>query len=132
MTDLLSLDRFRTLADAYGGVIARWPEQYRAAAMRVASTPEGSDILAQASSLDNMLDGWRPPAAAAALADHILLGAPVPTPAFALRARLWWSGIGMAAALAGAAAGAVAVAVLAPIEASPDSATAFGDMPQGS
>ncbi|WP_239025960.1 hypothetical protein [Sphingomonas paeninsulae] len=37
-------------------------------------------------------------------------------------------GIGIAAALAGAAAGAVTVALVAPLEATPDGSTSFGDI----
>ena len=59
MTDPLSLERFRDLADAYGGVIARWPEQHRAAAMQMAGTPNAAEILAQALMLDETLDARR-------------------------------------------------------------------------
>ena len=128
MTDPLSLMRFRDLADAYGGVVARWPENYRYAAMRMAAMPEAMDILANASALDDTLDAWRVPSPGAALRDRALSGAPAPRRAFGTRVRLWWSGIGMAAALTGAVAGAAAVAVVAPIEASPDSGTSFGDV----
>ena len=128
MTDLaLPLDRFRELAEAYGGVVARWPHEYRDAAMRTATRPAGQAILSQACALDATLDTWQMPAPAAALRARVLLGAPAPGRDFVRRVRLWWSGIGLAAALAGALAGA-AVAIVAPIEAPSDSATSFGDV----
>src|SRR5947209_4047523 len=105
MTDPLSLERFRDLADAYGGVIARWPEQHRAEAMQIVQTP-----------------------GAAELERRLSASAPVSGRRIASRARLWWSGIGIAAALSGAVAGAAAVAVLAPIEMPSDSGTSFGDV----
>jgi hypothetical protein len=128
MTDPLSLERFRDLADAYGGVIARWPEQHRAAAMQMARTPNAAEILAQASMLDETLDAWRVSPPTPELECRLSASAPVPGRRFATRARLWWSGIGVAAALSGAVAGAAAVAVLAPIELPSDSGTSFGDV----
>jgi hypothetical protein len=128
MTDPLSLERFRDLADAYGSAVARWPEPYRDAAMRLASTPAAKDILAQASALDEALDTWRVPPPAIGLGDRLLADAPRPSGSFAVRAKLWWSGIGIAAALSGAVAGAAVVAMVAPIEAASDSGTSFGDV----
>ena len=129
MTDPLSLERFRELADAYGGVIARWPEQHSAAAMQMARTPGAIEVLAQASMLDETLDAWRVSAPTPELQNRLSASTPVPhRRRFAPRARLWWSGIGIAAALSGAVAGAAAVAVLAPIELPSDSGTSFGDV----
>lgn len=128
MSEPMTLDRFRDLADAYGGVIARWPERYRATATRMASAPAAMEILAQASALDETLDEWRVSAPTADLRSCILAGAPAPRRRFAVRARLWWSGIGIAAALTGTVAGAAAVAMVAPVEAPSDGATSFGDL----
>lgn len=128
MTDTLSLDRFRDLADAYGGVVARWPEEHRDAAFRMASTPAAINILARASALDEMLDTWRVPVPVADLHGRLIAGAPVPSRRLVARARLWWSGIGIAAALTGAVAGSAAVAMVAPIETLSDGATSFGDV----
>ncbi len=130
MTDRLSLDRFQELAAAYGGVISRWPEQVRDAARQMASEPAAGQILAQALALDERLDAWRVPSATDHLRDRVLSDAPAQGRGFALRARLWWSGVGVAAALAGAVAGAATVAFVAPVEAPSDSATAFGDLAQ--
>jgi hypothetical protein len=128
MSDTLSLDRFRDLADAYGGVIARWPEQYRDDAMRMATMPEAIDVLERASGLDETLDAWRIAAPGPDLHNRMLAKAPKARRDFGLRARLWWSGIGVAATLSGALAGAAAVAIVAPIDAPSDSATSFGDV----
>ena len=126
MTAPLSLPRFEQLADAYGGVIARWPEPYRDAALLMARDPAAARILARASSLDDTLDGWRVAAPSARLRDAVSV--PVRDRPVARRARLWWSGIGIAAALAGATAGVTAVAMFAPIDMSSDGATSFGDI----
>ncbi|WP_010187354.1 hypothetical protein [Sphingomonas sp. PAMC 26605] len=126
MNGPLPLERFRELADAYGGVIARWPEAYRDAAMRTARSPAAQTLLAQAVLLDVALDTWRAPPPPADLRSRILASAPSRARRFA-RARLWWSGIGIAAALSGAVAGSAAVAMITPADAS-DSGTSFGDV----
>jgi hypothetical protein len=127
MSEPLPLARFRELADAYGGVIARWPEAHRDAAMHLARLPEAQRMLADASALDAALDRWRVPVPSIALQRRVLAGAAVRGSRFVRRARLWWSGIGIAAALGGAVAGSAAVAMIVPIDAS-DSATSFGDV----
>ncbi|MGI4879474.1 MAG: hypothetical protein ACRYG4_18530 [Janthinobacterium lividum] len=126
MIEPMTLERFKALADAYGGVVARWPEPVRAAAMQIATQPEASAILARALELDEALDAWTVPAASAVLRERVLGAAPAPSRDFVRRARLWWSGVGIAAALAGAAAGAAAVAMVPPIDAS-GGTTSFGD-----
>lgn len=127
MTDPLTLDRFRALADAYGGAVARWPECYRVAASRLGATPEGTVILEQASALDSHLDAWRIPAPSAAFSARVGAGGAVATRKLAARLRWWWSGIGIAATLAGAVAGSAAVAMVAPLEGA-SSGTSFGDV----
>ena len=57
-----------------------------------------------------------------------IVSAAAPTEKLITRARLWWSGVGIAAALAGATAGTAAVAIAAPVDAMSDSATSFGDV----
>lgn len=132
MSDRLPIDRFQELADAYGGVVARWPEPHREAAAMMASDPVAQDILVHALSLDELLDTWQAPVATDAMRNRIMAQTPVPRSGLALRARLWWSGIGIAAALTGAVAGAATVAVVAPIEVPSDGGTSFGDVgPQG-
>lgn len=127
MIEPMTLERFEALADAYGGVVARWPEAERAAAMQIAAKPEASAILARALALDEALDAWTVPPVSAGLRARVLGAAPVPSRDLVRRARLWWSGIGIAAALAGAAAGTAAVAMVPPIDAS-GGTTSFGDV----
>ena len=128
MIDPLTLDRFRELTDCYGAVVARWPEEHRDVAMRMASAPAAIEILAQASGLDETLDSWRVPAPSAELRRRLVVTAPVRGRSFRLRVRLWWSGVGIAAALTGAVAGATAVAMVAPIDVPSDGTTSFGDI----
>lgn len=125
MTEPLTIGRFRALAHAYGGVVARWPEPYRGDAALLSRHPEAAAILAEATALDGLLDEWRVPAPQRALADRIAATGPAGR-SFG-RARLWWSAIGIATALAGAAAGTAAAAIAAPAEASAGS-TSFGDV----
>lgn len=126
MTRPLTLDRFQALADAYGGVVARWPEPYREAAMQMASQPAAREILAQAFALDEVLDGWTVAPPSAALRERLVAGAP--TRRLGARGRLWWSAVGIAATLAGATVGTAAVAMAAPIDPPSDSSTSFGDV----
>ncbi len=128
MPEPLTLARFQQLADAYGGVVTRWPEQHREAAMAMASQPRAREILSGASLLDEALDVWQMAAPTPSLRDRVIRSAPAPTKKIVARARLWWSGVGIAAALAGATAGTAAVAIASPIDASSDSATSFGDV----
>jgi len=126
MTAPLDPPRFRELADAYGGVVARWPAQHREAAARFGETAEGAAVLARASALDTRLDTWRVPSASSELAVRISASAPSAISGLGMQLRWWWSGLGLAAALAGAVAGTAAVAVAAPVEVS--SSTSFGDV----
>ncbi|USI74717.1 hypothetical protein [Sphingomonas morindae] len=128
MTEPLTEARFRALADAYGGVVQRWPEAERAAALEMARLPQWQAVLAEAARLDARLDLWTVAPPSPALQARILAARRLP---LSRRARLWWSGIGLATALAGAAAGSVAAAAL-PIDhgAAVDEATAFGALPQ--
>ena len=126
MTEPMTFDRFRDLADAYGGDVTRWPAEARAAAMALATHPTAIAILAHATALDTVLDSWAVPAPSPALAARLVGLAPTPNRSPAARARLWWSGVGIAAALAGAASGTAAVAMVSPNDVSPESGTSFG------
>ncbi len=126
MREPMTLDRFRALADAYGGVIARWPEDQQDAAMRFAAHPEAVTILQEASAVDTMLDAWSVPAPASSLSGRIAGHRAMPHPSPAGRVRWWWSGIGIAAALAGAASGTAAVATVSPSDAPQENVTSFG------
>ena len=128
MTGPLSLERFRTLADAYGGAIARWPEPDRSAAAAIAHEPEAAAILRDAFALDGVLDDWRQGSPSVTLRDGIIARAPLSVASITARARVWWSSIGIAAALAGAVAGVAAVAVAAPFDMASETGTSFGDV----
>jgi hypothetical protein len=128
MTESLTEHRFVELADAYGAAIARWPEAVRAEAFEMAKLPAMQVVLAEAAALDAQLDLWKVEAPAALLAQRIIAARRMP---LSRRARLWWSGIGVATALAGAAAGSVAASAALPSDHAPsDDATAFGDLAQ--
>ena len=124
-----SLQRFQALADAYGGVIARWPTSEKDDALRVSRTLEGRAILADARALDETLDSWLVPAPNHALAARVLAGAP--RTSIARSVKLWWTAIGMTVALSGATAGIAATTILTPASQA-DSMTVFGDLPTGS
>lgn len=126
MNELLTPARFAELADAYGGVVARWPENVRAEALAMAARPAMQAVLAAAGRLDARLDLWRVAAPAPVLRDRIVAARRVP---LFRRPRLWWPSIGIATALAGAVAGSVAVAVVLPRDhVASEEATAFGDL----
>ncbi|WP_445191839.1 hypothetical protein ACT009_14875 [Sphingomonas sp. Tas61C01] len=128
MAERLTTARFAALADAWGGVVARWPEEHREEAAAMASHPGARDILDRALALDGVLDTWRVALPSLSLRDQVSAGAPVRTERMMRRARLWWSGVGIAAAMAGATAGAAAVAIASPVDAVSDSSTSFGDV----
>jgi len=124
----LSLERFASLADTYGGTIGRWPEADRAAAQVLA---EESAIarakLAEADALDAVLDRSRVAAPSAELRQRLLASAPKPRairdPA-STRSRLlrWLSGLGAIGVLtSGALAGAAVVAMSGPTHVDADS-----------
>ena len=128
MSEPLTLARFQQLADAYGGVVARWPDDCRDAAMAMALQPAAQKILVDASILDDVLDTWQVTAPTALLRQGIISLAPAPTKRIVKRGRLWWASLGIGAALAGATAGTAAVAIVSPIDATSDNATSFGDV----
>lgn len=105
----MDVERFETLALAYGGDLRRWPEAERNAAEAfVAGSPEAARaVLREAGDLDAVLDGWASPAPSAALRERVLAAAPKDrTRVRPLRhgLGLWLSGAGFAAV---AAAGVV-------------------------
>lgn len=101
--------RFESLADAYGGEVARWPAAEReAAALLMSAEPEFvRRVLAQAEGLDAVLDGWRSGAASPELVERILASAPRPR----VRRFAWLSPAALAAGLAAACAAGVIVGV---------------------
>lgn len=133
MTDRIDIARFEELADAFGGVIARWPEPYRAVASQMAAHPAAAAILVDALMLDETLDQWRVPAPTTPLIARVVAGGPAAVRHTWSRLRVWWTGMGFAAALAGAAVGIAAVATVASIEplgsySSSENGTSFGDV----
>lgn len=127
--ETLSLDRFRALAQAYGGCLSHWPEEVREEGRRRAREPAFAAILANEAALDEVLDLWTVPAPTAGLAQAMAAGAPVRRARRTTRPWFWWPGVGLAAALAGGGVGATAAAVLAPVQiVSSDISTAFGDI----
>ncbi|WP_421937554.1 hypothetical protein [Phenylobacterium sp.] len=108
--------RFETLAEAYGGDVARWPEADReaAAAVMAAEPAWAETILSRAGELDAALATYASPHASAGLVDRIAAAAPlVPVPPAPPRWMGWLLPVGMGAGLAAAcAAGVVMGAVL--------------------
>ncbi|MDR6787310.1 hypothetical protein J2Y58_000651 [Sphingomonas sp. BE138] len=109
-------ERFAALADAYGADLRRWPshEQDAAQAMLATDPANARDVLARAATLDGLLDRHRVPAPSSALIGRILSSAPQPGLLWS-RAKLWWSGLGLAGiGLAGAVTGALALSLATP------------------
>ncbi|MCF1460575.1 hypothetical protein FS827_04490 [Agrobacterium vitis] len=126
----MDAERFRALAEAYGGDRKRWPEDRRRAADIFAATEAGRAMVEEASRLDAFLALSAPPSPSAALTGRILQSA---DKRVTLRRRLhrWLVGAGLlGVGLAGGLTGALAVAIVAPPTQIPmtDTATAFGNI----
>lgn len=110
----MDVERFETLALAYGGDLRRWPESDRdaAEAFRLRSPEAARAVLGAAGDLDVVLHAWSPPVVPAGLRERVLASAPAPKarPAAAPRGfRYWLSGAGFAAvAVAGVIVGVIA------------------------
>jgi hypothetical protein len=128
MAEPLDLDRFRELAEAYGGEIRRWPDDVRASARLVARNPQAAAILAEAAALDDKLAAWRTPLPSPGFRMQTSAGGLKARSAFGQRIRLWWAGIGLAAALSGAAAGSIGAATFLPLNDHGETNTFFGDV----
>lgn len=98
-------ERFETLAEAYGGHVARWPHAERepAAELMAAQPAWATDVLARAGDLDAVLTAFASLRGSPGLAERIVAGAP--------KARPRWVGwllpAGMGAGLAAACAAGV-------------------------
>jgi hypothetical protein len=117
----MNLERFRTLAGAYGADIGRWPAAERKAGQKLlgAGDPACTAIIEEAAAIDNILVVYRVPQPTRALSQKVIASAPFMTPLWS-RTQLWWSGVGLATAcVAGALAGAAIFEVLPPVT-SPD------------
>lgn len=98
----MTLERLKTILDAYGAQPGRWPAEERAAAEAlVARSAEARTALAEAEGLDGALAAWQPEVPEAALARLTATTAfppPQAAPARAGRPRTdrnsgnWWGG----------------------------------------
>lgn len=105
----MNFDRFAFLAGAYGGDFRRWPLAEQEAARNVLHAhPDAPRTLAAAAELDAVLGSWtvQPPGAAL----HARIAAAATRRRDQVRRlRLWFSGLGAAAALAGGVAAGIGV-----------------------
>ncbi len=116
MTEPMSPERFVALAQAYGG-IDRWPPALRTAGWHLAAAdPACAQALAQAEALDRTLDAWTVAAPTPALRQRMVVAR---RRSWMVRARLWWSAIGVGTVLAGAVAGLGAAVVIGPEHVAP-------------
>lgn len=104
---MMDANRFEALADAHGGLIARWPAEVQDAAYAwLAQAPEAAQaVLSEALALDQALDVLRPPRPSVDLRDRVLAAAPRPRRGWSLRR--WLAGAGVGAALAAASGAGV-------------------------
>ena len=76
----MTRDGFEALAQAYGGDMARWPQDHwDEAALFAAQQPDlAAGVLAAAARLDEALDAWRPLAVSHRLREAVVAAAPAP------------------------------------------------------
>lgn len=124
----LSEARFRALAEAYGGDMARWPRETQAAARAMAAQAGAHATMADARALDAALDRFTLAPPSPALAARILqeTGRGRSLRLAVKRALIGAGllGVGLAGGLTGVAA--VMIAAPPPTLTSEDNATAFG------
>src|SRR5438067_2664409 len=109
----MDLNRFETLVAAYGATPNRWPEEERAAAETFArADPRAAALLAEADSIDTLLFAHRVAEPSRTLHAMVIEAAPRKR-RLTGRARLWWTGLGIAlAGASGMLAGSAASAAL--------------------
>ena len=114
----MDLNRFETLVAAYGATPSRWPDEEREAAEAFArADPRAAALLAEADSIDALLFAHRVAEPSRTLRAMVIEGAPRKR-RLTGRARLWWTGFGLAlAGASGMLAGSAATAALEPITA---------------
>jgi len=103
--------RFKALAEAYGGDLARWPEAERDAAEGFLADHPGqaAPILSEASVLDQLLASPGDLQVSPALEEAVLASAPIAEPVASPQPAPRWAGIAAAITLmAGAGAGWIA------------------------
>ena len=122
-------DRFKALANAYGGDLARWPVQERVLALSLCQQQPDwtAQVLSEAAVLDAWLDDYTTEAPGRAFSDRILAQTRPAPIRFASGARGWGMGL-VAASLAGVICGAALMNLAVP-DLSKDAivATALGD-----
>ena len=96
----MTIERLKALAEAYGADLRRWPASERPFAESLATAdPAARAVLAEAATLDALLDASPRPAPSAAVAARVLAAAPRAREARAHLGRIFWSlGVGWAAA----------------------------------
>lgn len=127
MTDRPDIPQFEAWLDRYGTNVGDWPADIRRRAQPLVSEPDYRKLVDRARDLDSHLDEWSvsPPSTALRLRIEETIALPLrPSQRF----RLWWTGLGLAAALAGAAAGSAAAAMGPPSDATTNMDTVFGDL----
>jgi anti-sigma factor RsiW len=114
----MDLARFETLVAAYGATPNRWPAEERDAAEAFArSDARAAALLAEADAIDALLFAHRVPEPTRTLRAMVIESAPKKR-RLAGRARLWWTGLGLAlAGASGMLAGSAATAALEPVSA---------------
>jgi hypothetical protein len=131
-------ERFRTLLQAYGAGLQRWPDAERAAARTLAQqrAPELQPLLDEAALLDHWLDSHTVPPPDAALLDRVVAGAAESGRSARRGRRSWWwlgvglAGIGLAGSLVGALVVSIALRSITPSAVDgPERATAFSALP---
>lgn len=129
----MNAERFALLASTYGADLRRWPTVERDAAQRLVESGDTAALaaLAEARALDATLDTYDAGSVSAAFIDRIIAAAPAGATWTWTRARLWWSGAGLAGlGLAGAALGALMISIATPVLLGGDDEvlTAFGQI----
>jgi hypothetical protein len=56
----MTLDEFKTMAEAWGADIGRWPQHLRAAAAGLADRPDAAAVLAEAEAIDRFIIAGKP------------------------------------------------------------------------
>ena len=110
--------RFETLAEAFGGDVARWPAQERedAAELMLATPDWAARVLANAAVLDAQLMSHAAPRATPGLTARIVAGAPLPRRA---RWMAWLLPAGIGAGLVATSLAGFAIGLQLPARTSP-------------
>lgn len=98
--EMMTHQRFCTLAEAYGGDIARWPAADQPAARALlADEASLTHVLSEAGAIDTLLNSSPEPLFSGVLRERLMAGAPKPMRRAPAVVR-WLSGAGLAAACA--------------------------------